>query len=98
MDMKQTLTPIEPPYASNIEAILKNYPKQQGYLLKLFRVFANSERFLLKGVPNLLDKDSPISLREREIVILRVCANNACEYEWGVHVTIFSQHANLTSK
>lgn len=53
------------------------------YLLQLFRVFANSPRFLKKGALNLLDKDSPLTLRQREIVILRVCANNDCEYEWG---------------
>ena len=57
----------------------------------------NSIRFLTKkGVLNLLDKDSPLTLREREIVILRVTANKDCEYEWGVHVTAFAKAAKLT--
>lgn len=92
------LTPIEPPYDPHIDQILQRYPKaEDGYILKLFRVFANSTRFLTsKGVVNLLDRDSPISLREREIVILRVTANNHCEYEWGVHVAAFAQTARLS--
>ena len=95
--MNQTLKPIEPPFPTDIAQILKTYPAgDDGYILKLFRLFANSRRFLSgKGVLNLLDKDSPLSLREREIVILRVTANLDCEYEWGVHVSVFSKAAGL---
>lgn len=82
--------------SAEAESILAGYPRRDGYLIQLFRVFANSQRFLKKGVANLLDRQSPLSLREREIVILRTCANNACEYEWGVHVTGFSAHAGLS--
>ena len=96
--MENVLKPLEPPFAPEIEATLANYPRQDGYLLKLFRVFANGQRFLNKGVPNLLDKQSPLSLRERELVILRVCANNQCEYEWGVHVSVFASFAGLSDK
>ena len=96
--MSKELTPLDAPYTTEVAAILNTYPQQDGYILKLFRVFANSVRFLKKGVVNLLDKESPLSLREREIVILRVCANNHCEYEWGVHVTIFSPAAGLTEE
>lgn len=58
-----------------ISKILEKYPRgKDRYLLKLFRVFANSLRFLdKKGVFNLLDVDSPLSLREREIMAL--CGN-----------------------
>jgi alkylhydroperoxidase family enzyme len=37
-------------------------------------------------------------LREREIVIDRTCARNACEYEWGVHVATFAEAAHLTDE
>ena len=92
------LKPVEPPFSPEIEAALRHYPKgRDGYLLRLFRVFANSLRFATtKGVSNLLDKDSPLSLRQREIVILRVTANWGCEYEWGVHVTAFADAARLS--
>ncbi len=97
--MKQVLMPIEEPFSSEITEVFERYPKSDGYILKLFRVFANSVRFLTnKGAVNLLDKDSPLSLREREIIILRVCANNDWEYEWGVHVAIFSRAAKLSEE
>lgn len=94
--MSNKLSPIDEPYPEDVTAILANYPQQNGYLLKLFRLFANSKRFLLKGMPNLLDKDSPLSMRQREVIILRITANLGCEYEWGVHVTAFGQHVNFT--
>lgn len=96
--MPNTLAPLEPPYSEPVAALLANYPQRGGYLLTLFRTFANSERFLRKGVPNLLDAESPLPLRLREIAILRVTANLNCEYEWGVHVAAFSRQAELTDE
>ncbi|AHD02262.1 carboxymuconolactone decarboxylase family protein [Leisingera methylohalidivorans] len=96
--MENPLRPAEEPFSAEIQMLLEGVPRQNGYLLKLFRVFANSPRFLKKGVSNHLDKQSPISKREREIVILRVTANLECEYEWGVHVAIFSRHVGLTEE
>lgn len=94
--MRHTLTPVEPPFDPEIGDQLARYPSSDGYILSLFRTFANSSRFLRKGVPNLLDRHSPLSLRTREIIILRVTANRNCEYEWGVHVTYFADAATLT--
>jgi alkylhydroperoxidase family enzyme len=94
--MTNTLKPISEPFPDDVAAILDQYPKVDGYLLELFRTFANSVRFLQKGVPNLLDKASPLPLRIREIVILRITANNNCEYEWGVHVAAFSKAAKFS--
>ncbi len=96
--MANVLKPVEEPYSPEIAEIFKGYPQQDGYILKLFRTFANSVRFLKKGVPNLLDKASPLPMRHREIVILRITANNNCEYEWGVHVSVFSDHVKLTEE
>ena len=95
--MTQNLIPLEAPYPADVAKVLASYPQTDGYILKLFRTFATNMRFLTKCVPNLLDKESPLGLRDREIVILRVTANRNCEYEWGVHVTIFSQAAKLTA-
>lgn len=98
--MKAVLKPMEPPFPEDIAAVFKRYPQgRDGYILKLFRVFANSRRFLTgKGALNLLDAGSPLSIREREIVILRVTANADCEYEWGVHVSAFARAARLTEE
>jgi hypothetical protein len=95
--MTQILKPLEAPYPDEVAEVLASYPSQDGYVLALFRTFANSLRFLKKGVPNLLDKGSPLPLRVREIVILRTTANKNCEYEWGVHVTVFAGAAKLSA-
>lgn len=96
--MRNLLQPVQDPLSAEVETALAHYPRRDGYLLQLFRVFANSLRFLRKGTVNLLDRDSPLPMRLREIVILRVCANNDCEYEWGVHVAAFAAHVGLTGK
>ena len=63
-----------------------------------FRVMAGHPRAWEKfRGGSLLDK-GPLSLREREIVIDRTCALNACEYEWGVHVATFAAAAELTQE
>lgn len=95
--MSNPLSPLEAPFPDEVADVLASYPHQDGYILSLFRTFANSLRFLKKGVPNLLDRDSPLDLRTREIVILRTTANRNCEYEWGVHVAIFARAAKLTA-
>lgn len=97
--MREVLAPVDPPWLQDVAAALESYPKRDGYVLKLFRVFANSLRFLRgKGVVNLLDRDSPLSLRERELVILRTCAQRNCEYEWGVHAAAFGAAAGLSAE
>ena len=96
--MTHILKPITEPFDKEVETLLKAFPRQDGYLLSLFRVFANSARFLKKGVLNLLDKQSPLDLRIREIIILRVTGKYACHYEWGVHAAVFSKYARLTQE
>jgi alkylhydroperoxidase family enzyme len=43
----------------------------------------------------LLGRERTLGKREREIVIDRVCARCGCEYEWGVHATVFGAAAGL---
>jgi alkylhydroperoxidase family enzyme len=96
--MPHILAPIAEPFSPDILEAFKSYPQRDGYIIGLFRVFANSVRHLRKGFVNLLDRDSPLSMREREIVILRISANNRCEYEWGVHVAAFGKHAEFSTE
>lgn len=89
------IEPLEPPYAPEIQTqfdrIMRGAPP-----LMLFRVMAGHARAWEKfRAGGLLDR-GPLSLREREIVIDRTCALNGCEYEWGVHVAIFADAAQLT--
>ena len=91
------IAPLEPPYAPDIAAqfdrIMRGAPP-----LALFRVMAGNARAWDKfRAGSLLDR-GPLSLRQREIVIDRTCARAGCEYEWGVHVTIFASPAHLTDE
>jgi alkylhydroperoxidase family enzyme len=91
------ITPLSPPYAPEIreqfDRIMRGAPP-----LLLFRVMAGQERAWEKFRGGSLLDCGPLSLREREIVIDRTCALNACEYEWGVHVTAFAQAAHLSDE
>ena len=66
--------------------------------LTLFRVIAGNARAWQKFRAGSLLDPGPLSLREREIVIDRTCARTGCEYEWGVHVAIFANAADLTDE
>ena len=89
------IAPLQPPYEPEIQGqfdrIMRGAPP-----LMLFRVMATNARAWEKfRAASLLDR-GPLTLREREIVIDRTCALNACEYEWGVHVSTFAKAAGLT--
>src|SRR5580704_3465451 len=98
--MSQTvprIVPLEPPYGADIQAQFDRIMRGARPLM-LFRVVAGNPRAWEKfRAGSLLDR-GPLSLREREIVIDRTCAKNACEYEWGVHVAAFAEAADLTTE
>jgi alkylhydroperoxidase family enzyme len=91
------IAPLEPPYAPDIQQqfdrIMRGAPP-----LTLFRVIAGNARAWQKFRAGSLLDPGPLSLREREIVIDRTCARTGCEYEWGVHVAIFANAADLTDE
>jgi alkylhydroperoxidase family enzyme len=43
-----------------------------------------------------LGRQLSLTLREREIVIVRTCARCGCEYEWGVHLMFFADRAGIS--
>ena len=91
------IAPLQPPYAPEIrtqfDRIMRGAPP-----LMLFRVVAGNTRAWDKFRAGSLLDGGPLSLREREIVIDRTGALTGCEYEWGVHVTLFAQAAGLTEE
>lgn len=92
------LAPLDPPYAPNVAKTLGRMMPEGMDPLILFRTIAHNARVLERfSRGSLLDKGS-IPLRVREILILRTCALCGSEYEWGVHVTIFSAAAKLTEE
>jgi alkylhydroperoxidase family enzyme len=87
--------PLEPPYPSDLQAefdkLMRGAPP-----LNLFRAVARNPRVLSRMMAgSLLDRGS-ISLRLRELMILRTCARTRAEYEWGVHMAIFGPKAQWT--
>jgi alkylhydroperoxidase family enzyme len=91
------IAPLDPPYAPEVQKQFDRIMRGAPPLL-LFRVIASQNRAWQKFTAGSLLDGGPLSLREREIVIDRTCALNACEYEWGVHVAIFAKAAQLTEQ
>jgi alkylhydroperoxidase family enzyme len=97
--MRPRIQPRPTPYPEPIKAILAGYPQGPEGPIRLFRTLAHSERALKKiGSAGLLDKSSPLSMKHREIIILRTSANLGTDYEWGIHVQAFSKHVGLTAE
>jgi alkylhydroperoxidase family enzyme len=94
--MPPRLSPLEPPYDPAVADTLAAMMPPGVPPIALFRVLAHNPRILsrIKG-GGLLDRGA-ISLREREIVILRTTARLGSEYEWGVHVGFFAGKAGFT--
>ncbi|RFP77254.1 carboxymuconolactone decarboxylase family protein [Hydrogenophaga borbori] len=83
--------PFEPEVATIIDRTMKGQPP-----LHLFATLARDSRLAKKFFAGgLLDKGN-LTIRQREVVIHRTTALCRSEYEWGVHVTAFAQHAGLT--
>ncbi len=94
---------IQPPYESNVATILDSMMPANSPVdpLKLFRTFTHNLAMAEATRPlgnHFLGRGRSISSRDREIVILRVCARCRCEYEWGVHAVAYGPRVGLTSE
>lgn len=89
--------PYEPEVAERLEAMM---PPGQPPIL-LFRTFVrNLPMATAMGAWGgyELSRRLSLSMRDREIVIVRTTARCGCEYEWGVHVAFFAERAALSSE
>lgn len=94
--MNPRIAPLSAPYPDDIQAAFDRIMPAGVEPLVLFRTLASAPRIWEKfRAASLLDK-GPLSLRQREIVIDRVCARCGCAYEWGVHVAFFAKRVDLT--
>jgi alkylhydroperoxidase family enzyme len=90
------IAPLDPPYPDEVQAEFDKLMRGAPPLL-LFRTVARNPRVLQRMMnSSLLDRGS-ISLRSRELMILRTCARCGAEYEWGVHIAAFGARANWTA-
>jgi hypothetical protein len=94
-DMEARIAPLDPPYPAAIQAAF-DVAMRGAPPLTLFRVVARNPRVLSRMMAGgLLDRGS-VSLRQRELMILRTTARCGAEYEWGVHVAAFGAKAGWT--
>lgn len=89
------IAPLDPPYPPEVQAsfdaVMRGAPP-----LQLFRIVARNPRVLARMIAGgLLDRGS-ISMRQRELMILRTTALCGAEYEWGVHVAAFGAKSKWT--
>ena len=91
------IAPLDAPYAPGIQQAFDRVMPPGMEPLGLFRTLAHSPRVLQRlFAGNLLDSGT-ITLRERELIILRTCARCGCDYEWGVHKALFARAAELSA-
>src|SRR5215510_10096260 len=95
--MKTRIAPAQPPYAATIkESFDRLMPKGVAPLL-LFTTLARDQRLFERFRRGALLDAGHLTLRQRELVILRTTALCGSEYEWGVHVAFFARAAGLTA-
>jgi 4-carboxymuconolactone decarboxylase len=87
------IVPLEPPYEPAAGSYLEAVTPEGVEPLKLFRTLAVHSELASRMRPlgaGLLGHPQ-IQPSERELVILRTCALNGAEYEWGVHAAFFNE-------
>jgi alkylhydroperoxidase family enzyme len=93
------IPPLAPPHDPETAELLQRMMPPGVAPIALFRTFAHNRemtRAMHGWGSYALSKRLSLSLREREIAILRTCARCGCEYEWGVHVAYFAERAGLS--
>lgn len=93
------IAPLDAPYAADVAAQLDSMMPDGLPPLALFRTFARNLPMTIavhQWGRYQLGRRLSLTLREREIVIVRTCGRCRCEYEWGVHLMVFADRAGLT--
>ncbi|VIO72360.1 hypothetical protein CI1B_40040 [Bradyrhizobium ivorense] len=92
------IEPIGPPYAPDVQALFDRLPASWLPPFKLFTVLARDERLLLRWTRAAVSylEPSHVTVRQREVLLLRVTGRCRCAYEWGMRVHYFAKEAGLT--
>ena len=96
--MTARIAPAQPPYPAGVQATLDRLKTHGDQPLSLFRTLARDARLFARFTGAGLLDPGHLTLREREIVIHRICALNGAAYEWGVHAAIFAGAAGLNAE
>jgi 4-carboxymuconolactone decarboxylase len=97
--MRPYIEPLQAPYAAEVEEQLsKLMGGSERPPLKLFRTLMKhlplAKAWGTLGSHNLAR--GALAVRDRELIILRTCWLNGCEYEWGVHAKVYARAAGLS--
>jgi alkylhydroperoxidase family enzyme len=94
------LAPLEPPYEPDVARTLERMMPPGVEPLKLFRTVAHNPHLLdkLRSTGAYLLNFGTLDPADRELVIHRTCARCGCEYEWGVHVSVFGRRVGLSDE
>jgi alkylhydroperoxidase family enzyme len=93
------IPPFDPPFPPDVAATLASMMPTGVAPIGLFRTFARNlpMTVAMRGWGSYeLGPQLSLTMREREIVIVRTCARCRCEYEWGVHLMFFADRVGLT--
>lgn len=90
------LAPLDPPYSEEVLASFEKLTPNGMAPLALFRVLAHNPRVLRRVQRGGLLDPGAITVRHRELVILRTCALTGATYEFDVHVALFAAAAGLS--
>ena len=90
------IVPLDAPFDSKVTETFARFLPPGMESLNLFRTQAHNPRVLQRMFAGSLLDQGSIDQRTRELVILRTCVRCGCEYEWGVHVTLFAKSAGLS--
>lgn len=89
--MTARIAPAQEPWPEPVARRFESLPP-----LLLFRVLARDERLFSRFMNGGYLDRGHLSLRDRELTILTVCARNGSDYEWGVHVALLRKAAGFT--
>lgn len=92
------IEPVTEPFTANVQALFDRLPSSWSPPFKLFTVLARDERLLLRFTGSAVSylQPSHVTVRQREVLLLRVTARCRCAYEWGMRVHYFAGEAALS--
>lgn len=91
---------VDAPYESDIQAVFDRLPAGWSPPFALFRALARDSRLFhrfMRSAP-IYFPQSNLTVRQREVLLLRVTANCHCEYEWGLRIAFFQDEAGLNDE
>src|SRR3979411_2843805 len=92
------IAPVSPPFSPKVQALFDRLPAARSPPFKLFTVLARDKRLLLRFTGSSVSylEPSHVTVRQREVLLLRVTARCRCAYEWGMRVHYFAEQAGLS--